>query len=181
MSRSANRRRSGKQVSVHEPRHVLQPQHLPNEMSQLSDNLFLPKNVLSSGRNAINPQRVNTTEGPISCSMHSSGSPETCPNNGKLCFPKPFICVSIYTRERAENKFLTHEFDKHPHETAIYKLSSFFFGFPRNIKIAGRADRMQSSSPLCMAIWHHTVMRAEALWLLVQIPLIEPLIPALKD
>lgn len=136
MSRSANRRSSGKQVSMHEQRHVLQPQHLPNEMSQLSDKLFRPKNVLSSGRNAINPQRVNTTEGLISCSMHSSGSPETCPNNEELCFPKPLICVSIYTTERAENKFLTPEFDKHHHETAIHKLSSLFFGFTKNIKIA---------------------------------------------
>lgn len=121
------------------------------------------KNVLSSGRNAINPQRVNTTEGPISCSMHSSGSPETCPNNEKLCFPKPLICVSIYTMERAENKFLTPEFDKHYHETAIHKLSSLFFGFTKNIKIAGGQT---GSNPLHLCLWPLAPYSYEGRWAL---------------
>lgn len=71
MSRSANRRSSGKQVSMHEQRHVLQPQHLPKWNVSIEWQVIFTKNVLSSGRHATNPQRVNTTEGPIARSVHS--------------------------------------------------------------------------------------------------------------
>lgn len=82
--------------------------------------VIFTKNAVSPGRNTINIKRVNTTEGLISCSAHSSGSLKTCLNNENLYFPKPLICVGKYPMESTENKFHTLAFYKYYHETAIH-------------------------------------------------------------
>lgn len=129
----------------------------PKQSVSIEWQVIFTKTVLSSGRNAINTQRANTTKGPISCRVHSSGSPETCSNNEKLCFPKPLICVSIDTAESTQNEFVTPAFDKRHPETALHKLSSLFFSFTKNKRTAG-GQAGSSLLHLAYGPWHQTGM-----------------------
>lgn len=160
---------------MHEQRHNLKLKHLPSKTSQLSDKVILPKNTLSSGRSVINTQRVNSTKGPISYCVHSSGSPETCLNHETQVSKSFHLRFQLVT----ENQFTPCLYELALRRLPIRAPASSL-GSLKTQRAGGCAGG--DVLPLCWgppALHGHGEQAGSGL--LTQKPLREVLIPALED